>query len=162
MDQGWIKLYRSIEESAIWGDPLRLKAWIWILLHANYEDKDWFLNGSLMKIKKGQTFTSIRHLSEAWKCSTKTTRRVLQQLTELGMISVDTSSKRGTLLTVVKYGFFQSGGHTEEHTKEHTEGYTEGHTEVTQLKKVKNDIKKVKKEKNNSAFGGSFFEGTPE
>ena len=41
---GWIKIHKKIMKSAIWQDPLRLKAWMHILLSANYEDKEWLCN----------------------------------------------------------------------------------------------------------------------
>lgn len=162
LDQGWIKLYRSIEESAIWSDPLRLKAWIWILLHANYEDKDWFKSGQLVKIKKGQLVTSLRHLGEAWGCSPPIARKILEQLTTLNMISFDTSSKRFTLLTVVKYGFFQGDVNSDLHSDLHSGLHSDLHSDLIQLKKDKKDKKDKKEKKKNPACGGNLFEGAPE
>lgn len=137
--KGWIKIHKKIIDSAVWSDPLRLKAWIHILVSANYEDKDWFANGRLIRVQRGQYITSIRKLKEAWGCSERTVRRILEQFEELGMIEVQTPLKRYTLLTVVKYSDFQDKGHTKGDTKGDSEGDgqgdIEGDSEGVQLKK---------------------------
>lgn len=149
--KGWIKIHKQIKDSAVWSDPLRLKAWIDILISANYEDKEWFANGSVIQIKRGQFVTSNRKLQEAWGCSGKTVKKVLTQFTDLGMINVEFPNKKYTLITVIKYGDFQDGGntegYTEEYTDSHSEEHTEGHAEYTQLKNNKN-IKNYKELKN--------------
>jgi hypothetical protein len=111
--KGWIKLHRQIKSSAVWNDPLRLKAWIDILISANTEDKEWFASGRLYQIKRGQYPTSNRKLQEAWGCSTNTVDRILKQFQDLGMIKVEKPHKRYTLLTVVKYGDFQNRGYVD-------------------------------------------------
>ena len=129
----WIKLYAGIEYSAVWSDPLRLKAWVDILLKANYRDKEWFHNGQVIMIKRGQFVTSIRKLAESWKCSTNTVRRILKQFEELHMIEHNSDTLRYTLVTVVKYGDFQDGkipdGYTEKHSDEHSDGYSDGYSD---------------------------------
>ena len=107
--QRWIKLYSGLMESAVWSDPLRLKAWIYILLNANYKSKDWFKNGQVVKVKRGQFVTSIRKLAIAWGCSRETTRRILKQLQDLHMIRYECVTLRYTLVTVIKYEVFQDG-----------------------------------------------------
>lgn len=150
--KGWIKLYRQIKESAVWSDPIRLKAWIDILVSANTKDKEWFAGGRLVQIKRGQYVTSNRKLQEAWGCSQRTVSRILQQLEDLNMIKVETPAKRYTLVTVVNYGVFQDKrnsdvykeGYTKDYSEDYTEGYTEGHSEGQQLKNnknIKNDIR---------------------
>lgn len=150
--KGWIKLYGSIRESAVWSDPLRLKAWIDILLSANYQDDEWFEHGQLHKVKRGQFVTSIRKLAATWKCSKDTARRILNQLKELHMIDTDSETGRYTLVTVIKYGDFQSGNipnkdtdeytnkDTDEDTDEYTNKDTNKDTDKTQVRNIKNNI----------------------
>ena len=139
----WIKLHSSIKESAVWSDPLRFKAWVSILIEANYKDKEIFFNGQPLKIKRGQFLTSVRHLAEDWNCSPRTVRRILKQFEEMNMISVSIVSHRATLLTVVKYGVFQdernSEGHSKGYSEGHTEEHSEGHSDGTQHKNIKNN-----------------------
>jgi DNA-binding transcriptional regulator YhcF (GntR family) len=137
--KGWIKIHKKIIDSAVWSDPLRLKAWIHILVSANYEDKDWFANGRLIRIQRGQFMTSHRKLSEAWGCSISTVNRILKQFVDLNMIEVEKPHNVGTLLTVVKYSDFQdvrnTKQYTDEYTDKYTDEYTDEYTDDRQLKK---------------------------
>lgn len=146
----WIKIYSGIKNSAVWNDPLRLKAWIDILLSANYQDREWFHNGQVLKIKRGQFVTSIRKLAESWKCSTNTVRRILIQFEELHMIERKSDTLRYTLLTVVKYVDFQDGkvhdGYSDGYTDEHSDGYSDGHSDEYSDGTQHKNIKKEKKE----------------
>ena len=159
----WIKLYYGIKESAVWGDALRLKAWIDILLSANYKDKEWFRNGCVVKVKRGQFITSIRKLAASWKVSPNTVRRILDQFVELNMIERDSDTGRYTLITIVKYGIFQDCNipdeYTDEHTDEHSDEYTDEHTDGIQHKNIKNNKKEKKEEESSAPDGGPDIHG---
>ena len=158
-NQGWIKIFRSIEQSAVWADPLRLKAWIWSLLHANYEDAEWIRNGSIVTIHKGQCATSNRKLQLAWNCCSKTVTKILKQFEELNMIRVESPGKRYTLLTVEKYSLYQDVGNTKGHTKGYKEvnskGDSEGDSEYPQVRRIKKD-KEYKEEKKTAGAENPF------
>lgn len=146
--KGWIKLHRKLMNSTIWSDPLRLKAWIHILLSANHEDRDIFLNGSKITVKEGQIITSIRKLQEAWGCSPNTVRRILDQLQELDMLTHEAPHKRYTLLTVINYKLYQGKGYTDEHSDGYSDEYTDEHSDGTQTrsnKNIKNDKEDIYK-----------------
>ena len=140
----WIKLYAGIKDSAVWSDPVRLKAWIDILLSANYRDKEWFQNGQTVKVSRGQYVTSIRKLSSAWKCSRDTVRRILKQFDDLDMIRHEVRPGKYTLITVVKYEVFQDGKvgesytdkATDEDTDKDTDKATDKDTDTTQHKNI--------------------------
>lgn len=165
--KGWIKLHKKLLDSAVWSDPLRLKAWVYILLSANYENKEWFANGRLIQIKRGQLVTSNRKLQEAWRCSDKTVRRILQQFAEMDMIKVETPHNKYTLISVVNYSKFQDNGHTEYDSEydseydteydteydsdDYTDDYSEYDSDAVQLKNnielSKNDYKNEQEQK---------------
>ena len=128
-DSGWIKLHRSIMDSGVYSDNLRFKAWVDLILRANHEDKEWFDRGRLVKVKKGQCVTSIRKLSDAWGCDVKTTRKILDQFVEMGMIEHSARTGRYTVITLVKYGFYQSNGSHKSHTDSHTDSTADSHTD---------------------------------
>lgn len=158
-DKGWIKLHRSIIESAVWSDPLRLKAWIDLLLRVNHEDKELFRGGEFIKIEKGQCITSGRKLADAWGCSVKTARKIIDQFAELGMVRRHSRQGRYTVLTVVKYGIYQGSGRTDYHTDYHTEDNTDYHYEVNtedntdylQTRMKKNDKNELKNSRTKEA-----------
>lgn len=151
----WIKLYEGIRDSSVWSDSVRLRAWIDILFRANYKDKEWFKNGQVVKVKRGQFVTSTRKLAAAWQCSQNTAIRILKQFSDLGMISYDCRSLRYTIVTVVKYGDFQDGNlsdwrsdeYSDEVSDECTDECTDEGSDGLQHKNNKN-IKNGKKEKN--------------
>lgn len=153
--KGWIKIHRKIMESAIWSDPLRLKAWMHILLSANHEDKDIFMNGTRITVKEGQFITSNRKLQVAWGCSKNTVQRILFQLQEMDMIRHETPSKRYTLLTVINYGVYQDKVHSNGHSDGHSDEHSDGHSDEPQTRIIKND----KEEENiNTASPDDDFE----
>lgn len=120
-NKGWITLHKKIMDSAVWTDDKRLKAWIHILLNANFEDREQFYRGKVRTIKRGQFPTSNRALQEAWGCSTNTVNRILKQFAELGMIEYETPDNMYTLITVVKYDVYQGRGYS----KRDSDGDTE-------------------------------------
>ena len=103
---GWIKIHKSLSQHWIWSDPFALRAWLDLLICANYEDKKILFDGQLITVQRGQLITSIRKLSQKWCCSKERTRRILKLLEKDEMVHIDTNTRR-TLLTIVNYGFYQ-------------------------------------------------------
>lgn len=166
----WIKLYQGIVDSAVWSDPVRLKAWIDILFQANYKDKEWFQNGQVVKVKRGQFITSIRKLADSWNVSPNTARRILDQFADMHMIERDSGTGRYTLITVIKYRDFQdcnlpdgySDEYTNEHSDEHSDRHTDEHSDGIQHKNIKNNKKiKNKEEPAHPPDGGADPYGEP-
>ena len=129
---GWVKLYRSILDSSIFSDSLRLKAWIYILLKVNHKSEKTIINGNYVLVERGQTITSISKLSVDWKCDRRTVKKILEQFQNEHMITYKVCNKQYTTITVEKYGVYQD------------ERTTECTTERTQTRMNKNE----KNEKN--------------
>lgn len=109
MSDGWIKIYRKIQECWLWIDkePFdKRSAWVDLLLSANHADKKIFFNGRLITVGRGQILTSIRKLSEKWKWSYDKTLRYLKLLERDGMLQKE-SDKNRTLVTIVNYEVYQ-------------------------------------------------------
>ena len=102
MNNGYIKLHRSITEWEWYDDPVTLKVFIHLLLTANHEDKKW--HGKV--IKRGQLVTSVAKLAEATKLSPKRVRTSLDRLVQTGEISKEWASKY-TVINVENYSKFQ-------------------------------------------------------
>lgn len=111
-DRGWIKLYRNIQCSEIWNANEKFNrrdAWIDLLLMANHEERQVVMpNGEKVTIRAGQVLTSLNSLEERWRWSRNRVIRYFSLLTELGMIT-KTKLPYGTIVTLVKYGFYQYG-----------------------------------------------------
>lgn len=62
---GWVKLWRKMEDSDVWGlPPLTTRIWIWVLLHAAREAHTW--RG--ITFEPGELFTSYESIAKgvAW------------------------------------------------------------------------------------------------
>ncbi|HFD2043494.1 TPA: hypothetical protein ACF2DM_000300 [Clostridium perfringens] len=159
--EGWLKIYRSIQNHWLWEDKpfSRGQAFIDLLLMANHKDNKILFNGELIEVKRGSRITSLRQLSEAWGWSTKKTKKFLELLEKDNMITVKSDNKK-TLVTIENYGIYQEVGNTEETQEKH-----QGNSEETQRKNkrnskeiqkkfkrkqtrmIKKDIRMIKKEK---------------
>ena len=114
---GWISLDRNIRDHWIYSEqPFdRFKAWIDLILSANFRDKTIMVNGKPFLVRRGSFLTSVRKLSERWGWSKDKTSRFLATLREDGMI--ETATPNGTLITIVNYGFYQNRRDTKRDTK---------------------------------------------
>lgn len=108
MQQGWVSIHRSVTENFVWQDkPFNMgAAWIDLILTANHEERKLAIEGHLIIIRRGQTFTSIRSLAEKWGWSKVKVSRYLSLLEQDEMVKLE-RSKSGTLLTLVNYDNYQ-------------------------------------------------------
>ncbi|NCD07359.1 MAG: hypothetical protein EOL97_14700, partial [Spirochaetia bacterium] len=69
--QGYIKLYRKIEDNPLYFcEPFsKIQAWIDLILLANHKDSVIFIRGNEVKIKRGQVAWSKDNLASRWKWS---------------------------------------------------------------------------------------------
>ena len=157
MHDGWIRLYRKLQECWVWEDkePFdKRSAWIDLLLTANHADAKLLFNGELITVQRGQILTSVRKLSVEWKWSVNKVYRFLKLLESDKMLQKE-SNKDRTLLTIVNYSVYQGG----EYTNGNSDGYTDGSTNEyksetptdtpTEHKQECNNDKNVKNVNNN-------------
>lgn len=142
----WVKIYRQIRDSAIWlsDTPFDYRsAWIDLIMEANVKGREIVYKGQIIKIKRGDVYTSIRKLAERWHWSKDKVTRYLKLLSDLGMIKRDSSVKCATLLTIVKYEDFQnrkdSNKDSDEDTDKDTHKDSDKDTDKSLLKNIKND-----------------------
>ena len=132
--EGYIKLYRQVMKWEWYDDANTFRLFIHLLLKANYEDAQW--RG--LKIKRGQLFTSIGHLSHELKISDKAIRIALDKLIKTKEVASKGASN-GTMITICKYDSYQSSFKTEGQT----EGQARGERGATNNKN--NNNKEIKK-----------------
>lgn len=121
-NDGWICIHRKIQDNAIWNSNKPFddrSAWIDLLLMVNHKDNDVQIGNQIVTVRKGQRFTSIRKLSMKWNWSRDRVARYLDMITQAGMIRKD-SIHNGTLITIVKYDFFQHPSDTNKDTDNDT------------------------------------------
>ena len=144
--KGWVLLYRSIRDSWIWEkkpfDPAR--AWIDLILDANHDDGKVFTGSSLVKIKRGQDWVSVRSLAERWGWSKDRVRKFLKTLESDSMIRINTTPF-GTLLTIVNYDNFQIRQDSKRDTKKTPTRTQTGRKPVRNKEGLKEELKERKK-----------------
>ena len=106
---GWIKLYRQLQDCPIWyGERFsKGQAWVDLLMLANHSDKKIMFSGEFITIQRGQYLTSMVKLSEKWKWNRKTVSSFLKLLENDNMITKVTDNTK-TLITIVNYWIYQS------------------------------------------------------
>ncbi len=132
MTDGWIKLNRSICDSAVFADAEVLKLWIWILCNAAYEEHDTIYSGRAVHLNEGELITSRKELSQKLRTAESKAYRTLQLLQELGNVNIKSNNKF-TLVSVVNWGKFQ--GKTKAANSKRTANEQQTNNKRTQQKK---------------------------
>lgn len=109
---GWIKLHRQMCAWEWYDDANVFRLFIHLLLNANHADLNW--RG--INVKRGQKFTSIKHLSQELKLSEKAVRIALEKLLTTKEIELKGASN-GTMITICKYETYQTIDEAEGQTK---------------------------------------------
>ena len=105
---GWIKLNRSIQSHWMWQDePFdKARAFIDLILLANFEDKKTVYKGEIIVCKRGDVNLSINQLAERWKWSRHKVSDFLNLLEKDKMVEQKRTTTR-TVITIVNYGVYQ-------------------------------------------------------
>lgn len=137
MAEGWIKLNRQIQEHWLWKDePFdKARAWIDLIMLANYEDKKVAYKGEVIICKRGDVNLSLQYLARRWKWSTWKVRNFFGLLESDQMITTNRTTHR-TTITIVNYDNFQDLP-TTSHTTNRTADHTTSHTQATTTKEIK-------------------------
>ncbi len=125
--EGWVKIYRMIQENWIWEDKpfSRGQAFIDLLLMVNHQDSKVPFNGSVIEVKRGEKITSLRKLSERWGWSNKKVKKFLDELKNEQMISYKSDTKK-TVVSIDNYSVYQNK-ENEKETPKKQQGNTEAY-----------------------------------
>lgn len=105
-DKGWIKIDRGIQEHWLWQNAEYLKAWLDLIMLANYEDKKMPYKGEIITCKRGDVNMSIKALATRWGWTWRTTKNYLKLLENDNMIVLSCTTNR-TVISLVNYRKFQ-------------------------------------------------------
>jgi len=106
VDRGWIKLHRSLMDSAVYDNEKYLKIWIHILLKANHKLRKIIFNNKTILVKPGSFLTGRKKLSEGTGISEGTIERVLNYLESEQQIEQQKTS-RNRLIIVINWIDYQ-------------------------------------------------------
>lgn len=113
MKTGYIKIYRSILDWEWASNKRMLLFWIYLLMKANWEDKEW----CGITIKRGSFVTTISELSEEVGLPVITVRRYLDLLRMSEQVSIK-MSKKHTTISICNYGSYQANEQINEQINE--------------------------------------------
>ena len=151
MQQGWIKLHRSLMEHWLHDDKpfCRFGAWVDLLLMANHDARKMIVCGSPLTIEQGQLFTSSVSLGAKWGWSRSKVERFLTSLENDQMIERKRTPS-GVLVTLINYSIYQDSKQTGEHQTNTKRTGNEHQTNIerTSDEHQTNTNKNVKNEKN--------------
>ena len=123
-EEGYIKLYRGLQNSQVFAHPIALKVWIWCLMKANHKER--FVNlkigkGSIVvKVGIGQFIFGRHKAEEELDIDGATIYRWINKFASEqfdNMISLDVSNQY-TIITICKWEEYQSDKDTECTTNE--------------------------------------------
>lgn len=148
---GWLKLFRKIQVSEIYfGEPFdKTHAWIDLLINVDPDEHIAMTKKGLVHLKPGQGIFSEEELASRWRWSRNKVRRFFGLLSDMKMIQID-GTTNGTVITIVKWDFYQSGGtdnDTDRGTDNGTDDGTDNGTDNGTLLKNKKNKKNKKKGK---------------
>ena len=103
---GWLKLYRSILDSAVFQDAEVLKVWIWLLCNVAFEQHDTICYGKVITLKPGQIATGRKKIAQCTDLNENKVYRALNALKSLGNIEIKATNKY-SIITVVNWDKYQ-------------------------------------------------------
>lgn len=115
MNEGWIKLHRSINDSKTFQKLTAVQKLIaiYLVLNANHKDSIWYDSylGIEVEIKRGQLITSRNKIREWFNndndVSEQKIRTALTKLEKYGFLTIE-PTKHYTLINIVKYEVYQA------------------------------------------------------
>ena len=125
MENGFIKLYRQIQNWEWYTDSATVHFFIHCILSANWKDKRW--QGK--EVKRGQFITSYAHLSMQTGLSVKQIRIRIDRLVDSGEIEYKGASNH-SVITVCNYNTYQPK-HVEEGKQKTHKGQSKGNQRAT-------------------------------
>ena len=99
---GFVRLERGAFDHPILRDPLRFRAWFWLVANACWKPSRYDVNGKIIDLQRGQVCASLRQLAEAWGMSKTATERFITRLKTETMIGTDTGTGR-YIITICNY-----------------------------------------------------------
>lgn len=113
-DQGWISIYRKIQNSFVWTNSDQLKLWLLILMKANHSENKFLFNGEELSVSKGQMVTGVNVLASEFNEGVKPVNRVagrtlwrwLKKFEKEQMLSIESTSKY-SVITVLNWDEYQ-------------------------------------------------------
>jgi hypothetical protein len=106
MENGWIKINRSLKKKGYYTQSEYVHLWVHLLLSVNHEETEFLWNGKILKIKRGQFVTGRKKLALETGIAPSTVERILKLFESEQQIEQQTTTKY-RLITVINYAKYQ-------------------------------------------------------
>lgn len=133
--EGYVKLWRKIDENPIFKKPTYLSVFLWILLHVNFKANQFIWNNEKITVRRGELLTSADKIAQGTAIPRGTVERILKYLKNEEMIEEQTT-KKFRLILVKNYEQYQSNEEQNEEQLRNKRGTTE--EQVDTIKNVNN------------------------
>jgi len=149
--EGWIKVFRKIQDNDLWTcEPFtRGQAWIDLLLLANHKYSFFYKRNIKIEVQRGQLARSEVELSDRWKWSRTKVRRFLNDLEKEQQIKQQKTNVT-QIVTIINY---------DEYQKKEQQDIQQENSKKTAKEQQENTYKNVKNdnnEKNNKSANNSL------
>ena len=105
-NQGWVKVYRKMQDNPLSKKPLYCHLWTHCLLLAQHEETSFIWNNKKIVLKAGQFVTGRKKLSELTGIGESSVERILKYLETEQQITQEKTTKF-RIITIVKWDEYQ-------------------------------------------------------
>ncbi len=143
MDDGWIKIHKSIWRNPWMYRPNVLTVWVYILCHVEWRPTDVVFEGKRITLRPGQGLFKLLGMAQELRIPRSSLYRVIDVLKSEKQIETQTSP-RNTLVTVVNWKKYQLVGkqnETQMGNKRETSGKQTGNLLIIKEKEEREEAK---------------------
>ena len=145
MSEGYIFLWRQLQDTSFYKDSCALHLAVHLLLSATHKDIKFSFNGSEQTLMRGQAIIGRHKLAESTGIKPSTIRNKLALLEKVGFLDIKSNNKF-SIITILKYEDYQNVKKFQD-SKKDNQRTTRGQPEDTY-----NNIKNVKNDKNKDIY----------
>ncbi|MCM3636857.1 hypothetical protein M3152_03925 [Sporosarcina luteola] len=144
MEQGWIKVHRSLLNKPIWTEATSEQKVILVtlLMMATHDERQWEWKGISYSLQPGQMITSLPSLEQTCGkgVSVQKIRTALKRFVKYGFLT-DESTNQNRLITIVNWDVYQRDDRFG--TGDVTDSQQPANRQLTSNKNVKNEKKEI-------------------
>lgn len=104
---GWVSIHRKIIDAPWFNKSEYVHLWLYLLLKANYEDKEVFIGNEKVLVKRGEILTSRHKLSEVVHIQESKIYRILKRFENEHQIEQH-KTKKYTVISILNYNMYQN------------------------------------------------------
>ncbi len=105
-NEGFICISRGIVAHWIWTNPIFFQRWVWMILTANYDNREVSFCYHRIMLHRGQLAVNLSYLSKIWNVSNQACKKFLVKLEVSGMVTRIVHDKV-TVITICNYDRYQ-------------------------------------------------------